>query len=319
MFLHRVASLIGYEEGVALWSLVSSVFALALQTRAPLGIIDANLHPKQIVFGTAYACGPVWLPDGSLMFSDLNQSEVYKISKDRKVKIGYPPHREFGHTIDLHGQVVTCLKDTRSVGRKSNSGTYSHLATTYDGKRLNGPTDLAIKSDGSIYFTDPKTIDPTSKPEMDFSGVYRIAPDGKLQLLTKDLAFPNGVAFSNDEKKLYISDTIRQCVRVFDVLPDGNLTNSQVFGYLMGDNAGAPGGIKLDEKGNVYCAGPGGVLVFEPGGKYLGLIYVKDAVTNLCFGDRDYKTLYITAVHGVYKIRVKIPGHPIYPFSKTSK
>ena len=288
--------------------ILAALLTASLQSRVPIDIISIDQHPEQIVWGSAYACGPLWIKSQGLLFSDPGQDAVFTFANGKANRIIHPSSKEFGHALDASGQVSFCQQGGRVVGKRSKDSKLKVLASMFDGKRLNGPVDLAIKSDGSIYFTDPKTVDPRTKLEMGFSGVYRIKPDGTIDLLSKELAFPNGIAFSKDEKKLFVSDTIRMCMNVFDVLPDGSITNCQVFSYLMGDNAGAPGGIRLDVKGNVYAAGPGGVLVFDSVGKYKGLIFVKDAVTSLCFGGSDYQTLFITAAHGVYRIKVKVPG-----------
>ena len=165
-----------------------------------------------------------------------------------------------------------------------------------------------VGSDGTIYFTDPSFALSAADKALPFDGVYRISTDGKLTLLLKNYSRPNGLAFSPDEKRLYVNDTFRRLIFSYDVSPQGELSNEHLFAILTGDLAGLPNGMKTDIEGNVYCTGPGGIQVFQPDGKYMGLIYMKEVVSNFCFGDSDRKTLYITAGPSVFKLRVKIAG-----------
>jgi len=289
-------------------SLAFAFTALVTQVQAPKEVVDPSLHPEQIVFGQMFASGPVWTPSGHLLWSDTLGDVVYELEGAKAVPVTQHSQRANGHAFDLEGRLVSCLGGARSVVRRESSGQVTTLANSYEGKKLNGPSDLAIRSDGSIYFTDPAIARSSSKPELGFSGLFRIAPNGKLEVVTKDLIMPTGLAFSLDERQLYVSDPIRHYIRVYDVAQDGSVSNGKVFAYQTGELAGAPGGIKVDAKGDVFCAGPGGVQVFDSSAKYLGLIFVRDAVTNFCFGDADRKTLYITAIHGIYRIRLKIAG-----------
>jgi gluconolactonase len=186
------------------------------------------------------------------------------------------------------------------------------LADRYDGKRLNSPNDLVYKSDGSLYFTDPpaglRGMDKDPRKELSFNGVY-LLKNGKLQLLNQDMPLPNGIAFSPDEKFLYVNDSIKQTITRFDVQPDDTITNRKLFIDMSSDKApGAPDGMKLDEKGNVYCTGPGGFWIISPEGKHLGTVLTSEGPANLAFGDADGKTLYLTARTGLYRIRLKIAG-----------
>jgi gluconolactonase len=166
-----------------------------------------------------------------------------------------------------------------------------------------------VKSEGSIYFTDPPYGIKPEQEELGFYGVYRLTSDGKLTLLVKDFVRPNGIAFSPDEKKLYVNDSEKGHIRVFDVKSDGTLENGQLFAELKDPSKqGVPDGMKVDQQGNVYSTGAGGIWVFSPSGNLLGRIEVPEVAANIGWGDDDYKTLYITASNSLYRIRLKIPG-----------
>ena len=230
-----------------------------------------------------------------------------------------PSSKANGNALDRQGRIVTCEHVNRRVSRTELDGTIITLASHYEGKKLNSPNDVVIKSDGSIYFTDPCSGIESEKAggvrpqELDFCGVYRVAPDGKeLTLLVKDFTKPNGLAFSPDESLLYINDYTEKLIRVFDVKKDGTITNGRLFARLPGDKPGAPDGMKVDVEGNVYCAGPGpGIWIFDPSGEYLGIIFPPEKSANFAWGERDWKSLFLCASTSLYRIRLKVPGIPI--------
>jgi sugar lactone lactonase YvrE len=254
--------------------------------------------------------GPIWDPAGFLLFCDYVANEIKKWTPDGKVTtFRKPSGNSAGLTLDRQGRLIACEIGNRRVSRTEKDGTVVTLADRYNGKRLHGPNDVVVRSDGSIYFTDESGDTGIEVQELPFSGVFRLAPDGKLALLADDFQLPNGLAFSPDEKTLYIDDTNRQHIRAFDVSADGTLANGRVFATLRG---GYPDGMKLDIEGNLYCAaeGVGAVEVFDPSGKRLGVIKVPaPGVTNVGWGDADWKGLYITALTGLYRIRLNIPGN----------
>jgi sugar lactone lactonase YvrE len=207
---------------------------------------------------------------------------------------------------------LACEHDRR-VSRTEHDGTVAEVATHYQGKRLNSPNDLVCKSDGSIYFTDPPYGLPgqIEGKDLDWNGVYRLAPEGTLSLLDDSFERPNGLAFSPDERTLYVDDSYRDHIRAFDVQPDGTLTNGRLFADLSDPGAeGVPDGMKVDVQGNVFCTGPGGIWVLNHQGKPLGRVEVPEQPANLAWGDVDYKTLYITARTGVYRVRTLTGGKP---------
>ena len=178
--------------------------------------------------------------------------------------------------------------------------------------RLNSPNDLVFKADGSLYFTDPtaglRLQDKDPQRELPFAGVYRVA-NGKVQLLSKDFTRPNGIAFSPDEKFLYVNDTAKKIIMRFEVQPDGGVANGQVITDMTPDTApGAPDGMKVDQKGNIYCTGPGGFWIMSPEGKHIVTVKTRELPANLNWGDADAKTLYLTARTGLYRIHLNVPG-----------
>jgi len=266
-------------------------------------------EPEQIATGFQFTEGPVWHPDGYLLFSDIPANVIAKWKPDSKVEtFREPSGNSNGLTYDRQGRLIACEHGNRRVSRTEPDGTVVTLADRYQGKRLNSPNDVVVKSDGSIYFTDPPYGVQPDQRELDFQGVYRLASDGTLTLLVDDFDRPNGLAFSPDETILYIDDTTRRHVRAFDVQPDGTLKNGRIFAELKSDKTGGPDGMKVDVNGNVYVTGPGGTWGFDATGKHLGTIVTPENPANCAFGGKDNKTLYITARTSVYCVKLNVPG-----------
>ena len=259
--------------------------------------------------GFKFVEGPVWDKRGFLLFSDISANTIYKWTPNGQISIfRHPTGRANGNTLDREGRLITAEHDRRLVRTEKNS-TLTVLAERYRGKRLNSPNDVVVKSDGSIYFTDPPYGISKEKEELGFYGVYRRSPDGTLMLLAKEMVRPNGLAFSPDEKKLHVSDSENGHIRVFQVEFNGKPSNGKVFAQLKAPkDRGVPDGMKVDVQGNVYCSGPGGLWVLSPTGQLLGKIIVPEVVTNLAWGDKDYKSLYITATQSLYRIRLNVAG-----------
>jgi gluconolactonase len=286
--------------------------------------------------------GPVWTRDGSLLFAEIpsNNIDRWKPS-DEKASVfmhpsgyqgsepyGGPESGSNGMTLDADGRVAVAGHARRNVWRLESVDPQAQitvLADSYQGKNLNSPNDLVYKSDGSLYFTDPPYGLPTqgdSDPlkEQTVNGVYRIpaarqhkagAPpqNDKLQLIIKDIKRPNGIAFSPDEKYLYIAESGDKVWLRYTVQPDGSVTDGKPFLDAKTDSTpGAPDGMRVDKKGNIYSAGPGGVWIISPEGKHIGTIKVPEVVGNVAWGDRDGKTLYIVASTSVFKVRTKVAG-----------
>jgi gluconolactonase len=286
--------------------------------------------------------GPVWTRDGSLLFAEIPSNNIDRWKPgDEKASVfmhpsgyqgsepyGGPESGSNGMTLDADGRVAVAGHARRNVWRLESVDPQAQitvLADSYQGKKLNSPNDLVYKSDGSLYFTDPPYGLPTqgdSDPlkEQTVNGVYRIpaarqhkagAPpqNDKLQLIIKDIKRPNGIAFSPDEKYLYIAESGDKVWLRYTVQPDGSVTDGKPFLDAKTDSTpGAPDGMRVDKKGNIYSAGPGGVWIISPEGKHIGTIKVPEVVGNVAWGDRDGKTLYIVASTSVFKVRTKVAG-----------
>ena len=273
-------------------------------------ILAPNAKVEKVVGGFEFTEGPVWHPDGFLLFSDIPANTIYQWRPGEETTIfRRPSGNANGNTLDRSGRLVTAEHGNRRVSLTENDGEIVTLVSQYQGKRLNSPNDLAVRSDGSIYFTDPPYGIESEQEELGFYGVYRLAPDGTLTLLVDDFVRPNGIVLSPDETKLYVNDSQEGHIRVFDVRSDGKLDNGKLFAKLEPPSKeGAADGMEVDIEGNIYSTGPGGVWIFSPDGDLLGIIETPEVPTNLAWGDRDYKTLYITANTSVYRIPLKISG-----------
>ncbi|MDZ8223304.1 MULTISPECIES: SMP-30/gluconolactonase/LRE family protein [unclassified Nostoc] len=273
-------------------------------------ILEKDTQVERIAINLKFTEGPLWHQDGFLLFSDIPANTIYQWQPHQKLQIFRSPSGNAnGNTFDLQGRLITAEHANRRISRTEKNGKLVTLVSHYRGKRLNSPNDLVVKSDGSIYFTDPPYGIKPQQKELGFYGVYCLTSDGKLTLLAKDFVRPNGITFSPDETKLYVNDSEAGYIRVFDVNSDGLLKNARIFAQQKyPGKEGVPDGMKVDIKGNVYSTGPGGVWVFSPVGNLLGIIEVPEVPANLAWGDNDYKTLYITARNSLYRIRLKNPG-----------
>lgn len=261
----------------------------------------AEWKVEKISTGYTFTEGPIWSPWGTLLFSDVPENKIWEIGKETKVYLT-PSGNSNGLTFDRQGRLIACEHSNRRVTRHEKDGKITILADSYNGKRLNSPNDIVVKSDGTIYFTDPSYGVDKEHQELPYKGVYRIKPDGKIELLVKDFDMPNGLCFSKDETKLYIADSSdRRHIRVFSVAKDGTLSGGEVFAKVS-DN-GVPDGMRIGPEGNLYSSGPEGIWVFDPKGKHLETIPVPETPANLAWGGKDGQTLYITARTSVYKAK----------------
>lgn len=267
---------------------------------------DAALD--KIATGFGFLEGPVWDPRGFVYVSDEEKNVLSRVYPDGRTEavlhIGDPD----GSTLDAKGRLVTTASVLRAIIRIKKNGQYKVLADHYEGKRFNSPNDIVLGPNGALYFTDPTLDLPKGeKQEIPFQGVYRLDNRGKVRLLTKDLAQPNGLAFSPDGKRLYIDDTSKREIRMYDVTPGGELQNGRVFGKEEG-RGGVPDGMRVDTSGNVYVTGPGGIWVWDPDGNHLGTILMPESAANFNWGDRGYQTLYIAGRTSVYRLKTTAHG-----------
>ena len=268
---------------------------------------------QELAFGFKFTEGPVWHPSGYLLFSDIPASIIYRWEPGKPATPWRSPSgNSNGLTFDRQGRLIACEHGNRRVSRTQTDGSVVAVATHYQGKRLNSPNDVVVRSDGSIFFTDPPYGIKPEQKELPYHGVYRVAPDGSLHLLVDDFDRPNGLAFSPDEKTLYIDDTTRRQIRAFDVAPDGSLSNGRIFAQMVSEMQGGPDGMKVDVEGNIYCTGPGGIWVYRPSGELVGIVTGPQLPANLAFGGSDRKTLYITARTSLYMLRTRVAGMPVF-------
>lgn len=279
-------------------------------------IVDTDATVKQLATGFAFTEGPIWHHRAQhLTFSDMPGDHMRRWTPDNRVTtFRQPSNKANGNAYDRSGRIVTCEHATSRVTRTETDGSITILASHHDGKELNSPNDIVVKSDGAIYFTDPtygrlEYFGVPRETELDFQGVYRIDPiDGKLALLAADFAQPNGLCFTPDEKRMFVNDTERGHIRAFDVSGDGTLSGGDVWSDVVGEGEGAPDGLKVDAQGQVYCCGPGGIHVFSPDAVRLGVIRVPEVAANFCWGGADMRSLFITASSSLYRIETKVPG-----------
>ncbi|MBX6311541.1 MAG: SMP-30/gluconolactonase/LRE family protein [Isosphaeraceae bacterium] len=274
-------------------------------------LIDSD-EVEILAQGFQFTEGPLWLPDGALLFQDIKAERTYRLAPDRSVHIlREQTGAANGQTFDPQGRILFCEQTGRRVSRMNPDGTeVETIAELWDGKRLNSPNDIVCRSDGRIYFTDPPYgVKPEDK-EIPFQGVYLLEPGGMLRPIADDFEKPNGLAFSPDECLLYICDTARYHIRTFDVADSGTLVpgSGRVFATMDPQQPGGPDGLKIDTAGRVYAAVAEGVWVYEPTGKLLGIIGLPKRPSNLAWADPDGKALAITAVDTVYRVRLKVAG-----------
>ena len=280
-------------------------------------IVSLNQEIEELGSGYLVAEGPLWWKEGGyLLFSEVRGNRRRKWSPGEGVTLlQEPTNNANGLTRDLMGRLILCEGGANRVTRMESDGSISVLANSYQGMRLNRPNDVVVKSDGSIYFTDPGAPDP--ELELDFAGVYRVSPDlSSITPLVRDFVFPNGLAFSPDESILYITDYRRGHIRAFDMQPNGTLAlaTDRIFCQLREPRPigpDGPDGMKVDVEGNVYCTGPGGVWVIDKSGNHLGTILTGAQTTNVGWGGEDWKTLFITTFGSLARIQLKISGIPV--------
>ncbi|MGH9514426.1 MAG: SMP-30/gluconolactonase/LRE family protein [Terriglobales bacterium] len=277
-------------------------------------LMDRNAKIMVIATGFKFTEGPVWDSAGYLYFSDEAGNKIYRLypngKKEEVIAIGDPD----GNTFDLQHRLIDCSSVLRALVEITPDGKYKILADKDHGKKLNTPNDVVLGPDGALYFTNPNMdFRPGMKQEIPFQGVYRLDDTGNVRLLTKDLAQPNGLAFSPDGKRFYVDDSEQRNIRLYDVGADGSLTSGRIFGQEPGGkDDGVPDGMKIDKAGNLFVVGPKGIWVWDANGNHLGTIVVPEQPANLAWGDKDYRTLYITATTSVYRLETKTQGFVPY-------
>lgn len=286
-------------------------------------LVDENVEVEQLGTGFTFTEGPIWSPSGEfLLFSDMPGDTRRRWDEQNGIQVvASPSNKGNGMTLDADGRLLVCEHSTSSVVRMDpdgKGGGRETLASHYQGKELNSPNDIVVRSDGSIYFSDPTYgrwpgFGIERECELDFRGVYRIPPGGgDPQLLVDDFGEPNGLCFSPDESLLYINDTPNAHIRVFDVGSDGTISNGRMFAEGIGEGdlekGGLVDGMKCDEHGNIWVTGPGGVWVSAPDGEHLGIVKIPESVGNITFGGPDWSWLFVPASTSLYRVQTKVSG-----------
>lgn len=285
-------------------------------------LVEKDAQLKTVGSGFGFTEGPVWEPSGSVIVSDEQTNELCRLFPDGHretiLKLGDPD----GNTRDSQQRLIVIASVLRALIRLSpDERSYTVIADRYEGMRLNSPNDVTPGPDGALYFTDP-TLDLVKgeKQETPFQGVYRLGKDGKVTLLVRDMAQPNGLAFSPDGRYLYVDDTERRNIWRYAFHSNGTVSDGALFADEKGDGApGVPDGMKVDRRGNLYVTGPGGIWVWSPEGRRLGRIFLPSTAANLTWGGLDRSTLWITAGHSVYALKMKAPGYLPYAEPKEAK
>ena len=291
-----------------------------------LSNIILSTEPTVLAAGWGRTEGPLWHPEGYVTFVDLEGSRLLRWDSSGEVSVVRQDTGEGnGCTLDRQGNLIMCEgADHRQVTRMDSSGNVTIVADRWQGKRFNKPNDVISRSDGTLYFTDPELRLPVDQREIGFSGVYRVDPEGQLHLATDECEYPNGLAFSPDESVFYVSISrldercfqeeadgavcAHRKIRVFDVAPDGALSNNRVFCDMTSADPGVPDGMKVDTLGRVFCVGSGGFWVIEPTGEVAGVVRTSEVTRNLAFGGPDNCTLYMTPGSSLWKMDVQTPG-----------
>lgn len=289
-------------------------FGLEPLSPAFWNLIDRDAKLQKVATGFGFTEGPMWDPAGFLYVSDETLNKIFRVypngKKEEVIVLGDPD----GNTFDRRHRLIDCASVLRAIIEVTADGKYKVLADRFEGKKFNSPNDVIVGPDGALYFTDP-TLDLVAgeKQEIPFQGVYRLDPSGQVRLVTKDLGQPNGLAFSPDGRHFYVDDDDTRNIRVYDVASDGTLRNGRIFGEEPGGkNDGVPDGIKVDMHGNLFITGPKGIWIWDAKGNHLGTIVMPEQPANLTWGDKDYRTLYITATTSVYRLETKTQGYVPY-------
>ena len=271
--------------------------------------VPEDLRIERVAAKFGYTEGPLWSHEGYLLFSDAPAGKIYKLASGEKpVVFREDTHGTMGLTLDTQGRLYMCETKGRRVTRVDKKGKLEVLAESWEGKKLNAPNDIVVRKDGHIYFTDPAFGNQSDTRELSFYGVFHITPKGELSLVAQSAGRPNGIALSPSGHVLYVTNSDDRNVRAYDVGKEGVPSNERV---LISNIAGVPGGIRVDEKGNLYVAAAG-IFLYDSAGKPIHKIEMTEPPSNLGWGDSDFQTLYVSARANVYRIHLDIKGSVQY-------
>lgn len=286
---------------------------LTVADRRLLELVDPDADLELVADGFGFIEGPAWR-DGRLVFSDIPGDQLLSWSPTGGVEVfRRPSHQANGNTVDRSGRLVTCEHATSRVVRETPGGATETVADTYDGRELNSPNDVVVTGDGSIWFTDPPfgrmaLFGAERARQLDFAGVYRVAPSGQLTLVTDRFATPNGLCFSADERVLFVNDTTSAEIWSYDVAADWSVGPGRLWATTAGPGRGAPDGMKVDRSGNLWCTGPGGVHVFDPTGTALGVLHIERNTANFDWGGERRDQLFLCASDRLYRLTTRVAG-----------
>jgi gluconolactonase len=288
---------------------------------ALLELVDEASPVEKLCTGFEFVEGPIWnAKEQCLYFSDIPASIRYRWHPSSGATVARKPsNRGNGMTYDGAGNLYICEHNTSMLMRETPSGERHVVASHWQGKELNSPNDVVVRSDDSAYFSDPAygrlaAVGIERPQELNFQGLFRVSPEGKLHLEADDFGQTNGLCFSPDEQLLYVDDSPRAHIRVFDVAPDGSLSHSRIFAENIGDGElwhGIVDGMKCDERGNIYVTGPRGIWVFNPAGENLGVIHMPEHIANLNWGGPQWDELYCACHTSIYRLKMKVRGNPV--------
>jgi gluconolactonase len=288
----------------------SPEFTLKAESPKFHDLIAPGATLEKVATGFQFTEGPLWDKKGFLYVSDEGQNKIFRVYPDGRTNPFAEIRDPDGTTFDAQGRLIVCASQLRVVAEIAKDGTYKVIADKYVGKKFNSPNDIVLGPDGALYFTDPSLDLPKGDTqELPYQGIFRLEANGALRLLNKEMNQPNGLAFSPDGRKLYVDDTRTREIMVFDVAPNGDLSNRRLFGKQDGPpRSGSADGMKVDRKGNLFVTGPMGVWVWSPEGVHLGTIVMPESPANLAWGGSDGRTLYLTARTSIYRIKTKTQG-----------
>jgi gluconolactonase len=275
----------------------------------------------EVAHGITFGEGPVWdRRQKRLLFTDIIGDTIWQwkagVGMERLV---HPSRHANGMTFDREGRLVIAGWSARTIWRIEHDGSFTTIAERYQDQKFNSPNDIVVRSDGTVYWTDsagglviPGMVGDDLQRQLDVQGVFCLTPAGAIELVVADCVYPNGLAFSKDESILYVNDTRLGIIRAFDVARDGSVGPGRLFYKLVGNEAGVADGMKVDQRDNVYCTGPGGIHVTNSSGSLLGRVLLAGHCTNIAWGDDDWRSLFVTTYHGVMRTRLAIPGVAVW-------
>jgi len=293
----------------------------AIQQEAIEGVIADGAVLRQIATGFTFTEGPIWDPHAHwLLFSDIAESKQYQWDEEEGLRLfRQPSNQANGNCFDRQGRIISCEHaSSHLVIHDHGDKRVTVLASHFEGAELNSPNDVICDTQNRIWFSDPafgrlrEDLGLIRDQELSFQGVFRLDPDETLACVVGDLKQPNGLCLSNDEKKLFVNDSWGPTIHVYEVFPDGSISDGQLWVTVTGEGEGVPDGMKVDLSDRIFCNGPGGVHVYDDKANHLGMIATPEKSTNFCFGGPNHSTLFITASTSVYAIETITSSKPAY-------